>query len=383
MPGTRSLTYLCFQATREGQASYAHVHEIIRGLERRGWKVDLVQPKYASKSGKIGAGTRLLECIRLQWQVMFSSKPAALLYVRWHPLVLPVMIWARLLGIPAVLEVNGCHLDAVLAYPWLRPLAWFLKTVGRMSFRSAGALITVTDPLRSWLEGESGGRPVYLIPNGANTELFRPEACSQQEFPWPYVIFVGALARWQGIDTAVTAASKPEWPDEVRLVIVGDGEMRDTVLEAARRNQKIIFQGKRPYKMIPGLISRAIAGLVPMNYGMGRSNLGLSPLKLYETLACGVPAIVSRFPGQAEFVAGNACGLVVPPEDPSSLAAAVRELYENPIQTREMGVRGRFAILAGHSWDHRAASTEEVLRCLVTEDSESRISRKSESLEHP
>lgn len=42
----RRMAYLCLQATREGQASYAHVHEIIKGLEHRGWEVQLFEPVY-------------------------------------------------------------------------------------------------------------------------------------------------------------------------------------------------------------------------------------------------------------------------------------------------------------------------------------------------
>ena len=124
------------------------------------------------------------------------------------------------------------------------------------------------------------------------------------------------------------------------------------------------------------MISHAVAGLVPMNRGDGRSNLGLSPLKLYETLACGVPAVVSRFPGQAQFVEVNACGLVVPPENPANLACAVRELFNQPSEARDLGVRGRLAILAGHSWDHRAEVSDRVLRGLLSDASDSSLLRR-------
>ena len=39
------VAYLCMQATQEGQASYAHVNEIINGLRRRGVAVDLFEPR--------------------------------------------------------------------------------------------------------------------------------------------------------------------------------------------------------------------------------------------------------------------------------------------------------------------------------------------------
>lgn len=58
-----------------------------------------------------------------------------------------------------------------------------------------------------------------------------------------------------------------------------------------------------------------------------RFSTGLSPLKMYETLACGVPIIVSDFPGQADLIRNGNCGLVIPPENEVSLAKAVSYLF--------------------------------------------------------
>jgi glycosyltransferase involved in cell wall biosynthesis len=52
---------------------------------------------------------------------------------------------------------------------------------------------------------------------------------------------------------------------------------------------------------------------------------------------------------------------VVPPDDPKSLARAVKLLALDPARAREMGMRGRDVIVAGHSWDSRAATTAKVL----------------------
>ena len=49
----------------------------------------------------------------------------------------------------------------------------------------------------------------------------------------------------------------------------------------------------------------------------------MNPLKLFETLACGIPAIVSELPGQADLIREGRCGLVIPCNDPTALARAV------------------------------------------------------------
>jgi hypothetical protein len=41
---SRRLSYLCLQATSEGQASHVHVHAILDGLSARGWDCRLFEP---------------------------------------------------------------------------------------------------------------------------------------------------------------------------------------------------------------------------------------------------------------------------------------------------------------------------------------------------
>jgi glycosyltransferase involved in cell wall biosynthesis len=80
-----------------------------------------------------------------------------------------------------------------------------------------------------------------------------------------------------------------------------------------------------------------------------------------ETLACGVPVIVTDFPFMVDLVRRNHCGLVIPPGDARALAEAVRYLYEHPRERVEMGRRGREAVVREHSWDIRAQATERIL----------------------
>jgi glycosyltransferase involved in cell wall biosynthesis len=103
-----------------------------------------------------------------------------------------------------------------------------------------------------------------------------------------------------------------------------------------------------------------------MTNPLGRSSTGMNPLKLFETLACGIPAIVSELPGQADLVREGRCGLVVPCGDAAALARAVGELAADPGAAREMGRRGAAVVRAAHSWRARAVEIDKVLRaCLA------------------
>jgi hypothetical protein len=78
------MVYVCLQATIEGQASHAHVHEIIAGLRRRGWAVDLHQPGYAKGGQPPGVMGRLVQFLVVQLRMLRRLRTADVVYVRWH-----------------------------------------------------------------------------------------------------------------------------------------------------------------------------------------------------------------------------------------------------------------------------------------------------------
>jgi glycosyltransferase involved in cell wall biosynthesis len=338
------------------------VHEIISGIERRGYAVDLFEPQYAHKHGTLpGAIGRALEFRRIERELMQRAGSVRAVYIRAHFAAAATARWAKRQGIPVVQEVNGPYEDLFAAWPWTSYLKWFFVPLMREQYRAADALITVTDALAEWLHEETGRTDITVVPNGANIDLFTPDAPRPSGLPERYVVFFGAFAVWQGLDTLVAATRDEEWPEDVVLVVAGDGSERHTVEAAAASSSRVRYLGTIPYRDVPGVVAGSIAGLSPQGRSHGRSATGLSPLKVYESLACGVPVVVTDFPGQAELVRRNDLGYVVPPDDPKSLARAVKLLALDPARAREMGMRGRDVIVAGHSWDSRAATTAKVL----------------------
>jgi glycosyltransferase involved in cell wall biosynthesis len=358
----RTIHYLCLQATREGQASHAHVHEVIRGLRRRGWEVVLFEPTYAANQRPVSIARKIWEFITLQLKVWRTRPRPDLFYMRDHIGLLPSYIWARLRGIPVISEINGSFADYCLAYPSLRIIRPFIAAAGRLCFRLSDAVIAVTPHLCEWVQSETGSKPTFLVPNGANTDLFRPDAECKHELPDQYVTFVGAFAAWQGISIMLQAVKDPEWPADVKLVLTGGGREQPAVEKAAGENERVIYLGTQPYREVPGIITGAIAGIsAKSNPGGWTDNYGLYPLKVFETLACGVPAIVTDFPGQRELITDHNCGLVIPQNDPSSLARAVSYLRQHSDERAEMGRRGRQIVEKQYSWQHAADTTGGVI----------------------
>ena len=357
------IAYFALDLPHKGQASYVHINEIVENLRRLGWHVDLFTPEPAAPDRARRTIDKWREYVRVTRRVIASMRTYDVLYVRAHALAWPVTSSAKKQGLVVVQEVNGTELDLIVSRPWLRPLRSFLRWLYVSQYRRADHLFPVAKELAEWLRVQSGNGRVSVVPNAANTDLFRPVERANAD---PFVVFFGGLTDWHGIEVMIDAVRHPDWPKGVELVFIGTGVRQSEVEVAVRAGLPIRWLGYRPYVEIPGLIAGAIAGLNPITDPLGRSSTGINPLKLYEMLASGLPAIVTDLPGQSEFVSDGRCGLVIPCGDAAALAGAVAQLAADPVQAREMGRRGATLVHAAHSWRARAVEIDEVLQhCLA------------------
>jgi glycosyltransferase involved in cell wall biosynthesis len=85
--------------------------------------------------------------------------------------------------------------------------------------------------------------------------------------------------------------------------------------------------------------------------------------KPFDYLACELAVLVSDLPDWCEMFVEPGYGLSCNPEEPLSIAAALRHFYNRPADTRLMGERGRKRILA--EWNYET-QFEPVLRTLRT-----------------
>jgi glycosyltransferase involved in cell wall biosynthesis len=369
-PMAKSLWYLCLQATLEGQGSYAHVHEIAKRLVNFGWDVRLFEPEVPSRMQRIGPMRRILGIVSAQWSLLRAlcrQKPDVM-YIRWHFAALPAAIVARIAGVPVIQEVNGTYSDLFIAWPVTRWLAPLFVAMQWTQLRLADGLIATSEQLADWVRKESRNRNVRSIPIGVDLARFHSDAVRSERYAITeqYVLYFGALARWQGIATMLRAASEPTWPSGVMLVVAGDGVERWRVEEALHApGGNVRYVGLIPYNDIPGLVAKSFATLSPVENTDGYAIKGPLSLKFFESLSCGVPVIVSDFPGMADLVREANCGFVVEPEAPAALAEAVAYLFSNPEQARLMGKAGRDLVERGHSWESRVHRTDQFIRTVV------------------
>lgn len=79
---------------------------------------------------------------------------------------------------------------------------------------------------------------------------------------------------------------------------------------------------------------------------------GTQPNRLYEYMAAGLPVLAPSYDkGIAPVVEMERCGVLVDFEDPTSVADEIVRLRNDPVATRDMGLRAREAFLSRHNWD--------------------------------
>ena len=84
------------------------------------------------------------------------------------------------------------------------------------------------------------------------------------------------------------------------------------------------------------------------------NHLESQPVKLFEYMAAGLPVIASDFPLWRKIIGSEECGLLVDPLNVDELVNAVVWLLEHPSEAKEMGERGKQAIIDKYSWDRES-----------------------------
>lgn len=207
----------------------------------------------------------------------------------------------------------------------------------RANYRTAqGAIAGVSDAAGVLREKGFAG-PIWIIPQfGVDLEVFQPGPPHAAEVFT--VGFVGRLVHEKGADLLIRACASLASP--WRLLIAGDGEERDRLKNLAQSLgvvDRVAFLGAMTSSQIPAFLHRLDALALPSRTMPNwREQFGRA---LVEAMACEV-AVVGSSSGEIPRVIGGA-GLVVPEEDPVALAAALRELQENPARRAALGRQGR------------------------------------------
>jgi glycosyltransferase involved in cell wall biosynthesis len=146
----------------------------------------------------------------------------------------------------------------------------------------------------------------------------------------------------------------------VRLLCAGTGSLAASLAaraDALGLTPRVRFLGH--VDDVPALLAAVDAVAMPSRY----EGLGVAAL---EAMAAGRALVASRVGGLVEAV-GDA-GLLVDPDDPRALAAAITRLAREPATVRALGDAGRRRVAARFTLDAMAQGTRAVYRRVLAGD---------------
>jgi glycosyltransferase involved in cell wall biosynthesis len=221
---------------------------------------------------------------------------------------------------------------------------------------------------------------IVPLPNGADTELFRPRRIDRERF-WHHVlvddpqgwlpdappgsvryaekdvatlaegtvlVYVGRFTAVKRVDSLV-GGHPGEWEDEHPAQTVARLEVSD-----------VFLAGWHAQEELPRFFAAADAVAMTSQ----REQFGQV---LVEGMACGLPPIAVRSLGPASIVEDGRTGWLMPPDDDAALAAALAEAVNDPRERRRRGKQAREAAHERFSWSGIAAQLASVLAEVVGE----------------
>ena len=270
---------------------------------------------------------------------------------------------ARRAGKPVITTYHNDYVKTSLAGKLIKRLRW--ATQGRRTLHSSDSRIVLTPFFEKLLRKKGVRGHLNVIPNGfspVEDSPKEPEILVGRDKNRPLVSFVGRLSNQKGVDVLMDAYDSYEEDPGFDLAIAGKGEL-SSWLEARH-----LRSGSRDRIFPLGLVTESekrwlyensVAMAIPSRFE------GL-PTVLLESMHAGTPVVMADVNGLGRMVLEHGCGLSVPTEDYSSLAAAIKEVaLANEVTRNEWGSAGREAS-RDYQWDRVTDRVLEVYRSVVS-----------------
>jgi len=209
-----------------------------------------------------------------------------------------------------------------------------LAVVDRRALRLPDLVVADTDANGDFLAelAEIPRSRVRTCLVGAEERLFHSGWRPDEPFR---AFFVGKLIPLHGLDVILEAA---RLAPELQVRVIGSGQLDELMEE---RPPNVEWRDWVEYEQLPD--EYWSAGCALGIFAPSEKAARVIPNKAFQALACGTPLITGDTRGARELLVDGESALLVPPDDPVALAAAMRRLAADPELARRLGAGGREA----------------------------------------
>jgi colanic acid biosynthesis glycosyl transferase WcaI len=254
---------------------------------------------------------------------------------------------ARMSGRPFVYNIRDMYPDMAVGGDIVRRnyLVERWEQMHRRALRQAARVIVLGDDMRDRIlaKGASPERVVIVrdgsSPTGPLPDRSHP-AVQEVRSGFPFVVLHAGNLGFYGAWSTLLKAAEILRNENTGIVFVGDGANRAAMQSTVNGSPNVRFLPFRPADQIPHVMTAGDLHIVTVKRGLEGV---VVPSKLYSILSAGRPVLVVAPPecDAARIVRASGCGIAVDPDDPNAVAAAIRELRDDPARLADMGRRAR------------------------------------------
>lgn len=256
-----------------------------------------------------------------------------------------------------IFEVNGLpSVELKYRYPQIsKSTIAKIRQMERDCLVHSDLIITPSNTTREFLI--SGGVPerkIRVIPNGADI----PDSIPQSEdIDQPYIIYVGALQPWQGVDVLLKAFALLQ-DLNLKLLICSSQHKKFSkpYIKLADRlgiSKRVIWKNQLEKIELQSYIHSAEASIAPLKNTERNIRQGCAPLKILESMASETLIIASDLPPVREIVQHNVNGILVRPDRPAELARNIRIVMEHSQFSSRVSAGGLETIKSKYQWNQQ------------------------------
>jgi|SaaInl0LU_22_DNA_1037365.scaffolds.fasta_scaffold05618_2 glycosyltransferase involved in cell wall biosynthesis len=291
-----------------------------------------------------------------------SLKTKSKIYHFHDPELLFVGVLLSLLGKKVVYDSHENVSKQIESKAYIKPafLRSFIskgyRLIERICISFFSSVVSVTPEIVSFLSVKKG----LLLRNFPIISLI-DEAKKQEKLTQKKVIFyAGGLSKIRGIKEVCLAVRNMEMDVELQLAGPWESEeYKQTCLTIEK--DKVNYLGVFPMEKVYPMMKAADIGLATL-YPV-KNYLNSYPIKAFEYMACEKPIIMSNFPYWRE--AFNGFATFVDPYSPRDIQKQIEILLADPTKGKEMGERGRKAVVEKYSWEAESTKLIDLYKQLV------------------
>lgn len=218
--------------------------------------------------------------------------------------------------------------------------------IERIAYMVADKSIVTSEHQKEYIQKKYGITNIQIIPNGIDTDSFRPPVAKKPSEKNTQLLFIGRLHPEKNLINLLKAMVGLE---NIRLRIIGSGPLKKEIISFSEKNSLFVeIINNVPNNHLPEQYAQADIYVQPSLYEG-------NPKTILEAMSCGLPVISTDVQGIQNIIQHQKNGYLCTIK-PNSIRVAIEELAKNTNLREKLSKNARQHILSNYDILHMIQS---------------------------